>query len=1071
MRKLFTLGLVAALSVVASVSFSHAQMMMVPGSFNVSPTGAAEYSIPIIVPPGTAGMEPVLSLNYSSQQGNGLLGVGWSLGGLPSIGRCPQTIAQDGAVRGVRLDGADKFCLDGQRLVAVSGTYGGHQTEYRTEIDGFSKIVSYVDAGSGISGPAYFRVWTKSGQIMDFGTTHDSRLEATNVAVARSWAVSKIADVVGNYLKITYDENTGTGEALPSRIDYTFNDEAGLDGYSYVQFYYEGRPDVARRFIAGAQIDTTKRLKKISTVVEMAEDDDAEGVLDYNLSYQTSPITNRSVLHSVTLCPEVGACLPTTTFGVRSSSFGFDQRGYNFLSGTPSILGSSSHFQVKPADWDGDGLLDIMLWDPSDGDNKWYLARPDQSLSFDEQSFSVSAVNMLNCNSYEEMLFVGNLDGDARPDLLCRDSNGGEVTLHLNRSVPGGLNFQSYPDYSAPYPEDVWLDPEQEVYLYGDDWGVGPEDLGYHYDNDWDVFPADWNGDGLTDLMIANTGTGENHFYLNAGAPHYYVSFHQAIDPLLMKTQDMEFPPADELCWGEDIYEPEPVPCPPVVKEIPVKLVARDFNGDGIEDLYVVRQGYSNIIYFGRGDSNGDGVLDFDAESSFAFGEEDERTKIVDWNGDSQVDGSFFDAATNGSVSIWHHKGDGTVEAPDDFNPIPASVVLDANYNGNGQSKTYYPADMNGDGVNDIIIHDSEKNTYSDGDAFHLFFNTSHLDYSRCLRSDENYVVSQSCQFSGIYHSNIEYEGYFIPADFDNDGITDLMWVRSDTGTHYLYINRLDVPDLIETITTGLGSVTSITYAPGTDSAVYTPETASTWPKVDLRGPIQLVSSVSADNGVGGFYTSDYRYVGGAIDAHGRGFLGFRQFITTDTQTNIEQTLTFRQDFPYIGSLLTDEKRYLPSDILLNQTTHSHGRQLTTQNGADRYFPYVWRTKEESWDLAGPPPYRAESMPTIESTFVFDNASTYGLGEITEIGFGNVVKADVFNTSDASQKTTNSTYLNDTTNWWLGRLLTSEVVSTLSGVSMGTTDPNPIPPPPPPPPPSAVIVVPLNGFTVIPIYE
>src|ERR1700690_359872 len=42
-------------------------------------TGAASNSIPIVVAPGRVGVEPKLSLNYSSQQGDGWIGIGWSL--------------------------------------------------------------------------------------------------------------------------------------------------------------------------------------------------------------------------------------------------------------------------------------------------------------------------------------------------------------------------------------------------------------------------------------------------------------------------------------------------------------------------------------------------------------------------------------------------------------------------------------------------------------------------------------------------------------------------------------------------------------------------------------------------------------------------------------------------------------------------------------------------------------------------------------------------------------------------------------------------------------------------------
>ena len=71
------------------------------GEFRVNEQGGATYSIPISLPSGTAGVTPQISLGYSSQGGDGVMGVGWSLSAGSAISRCPKTIAQDGVISGV----------------------------------------------------------------------------------------------------------------------------------------------------------------------------------------------------------------------------------------------------------------------------------------------------------------------------------------------------------------------------------------------------------------------------------------------------------------------------------------------------------------------------------------------------------------------------------------------------------------------------------------------------------------------------------------------------------------------------------------------------------------------------------------------------------------------------------------------------------------------------------------------------------------------------------------------------------------------------------------------------------
>jgi hypothetical protein len=158
--------------------------------------GAASYLVPVKAPAGIAGMQPEISFVYNSQSGNGVMGLGWNIAGLSVISRCSSTYVQDGIRRNVKGDDDDKFCLDGQKLIAINdGTYGADLTEYKTEIDGFSKIISYERQGSG---PSYFKVWTKAGQVFEYGSTEDSRLEVSGGQTVLSWSVSSITDSVGN---------------------------------------------------------------------------------------------------------------------------------------------------------------------------------------------------------------------------------------------------------------------------------------------------------------------------------------------------------------------------------------------------------------------------------------------------------------------------------------------------------------------------------------------------------------------------------------------------------------------------------------------------------------------------------------------------------------------------------------------------------------------------------------------------------------------------------------------------------------------------------------------------------
>src|SRR5215208_2355217 len=144
------------------------------GAADISDSGEAAYSIPIFAPPGTHGMTPQLSIGYGHNSGSTLLGAGWSIAGLSSITRCPKIWAADGDVRDVRNDFSDSFCLNGNKLRLVLGTYGNAGATYQTEIETFARITSFGTAGNG---PANFVVEAKDGLIYEYGNTMDSRIE------------------------------------------------------------------------------------------------------------------------------------------------------------------------------------------------------------------------------------------------------------------------------------------------------------------------------------------------------------------------------------------------------------------------------------------------------------------------------------------------------------------------------------------------------------------------------------------------------------------------------------------------------------------------------------------------------------------------------------------------------------------------------------------------------------------------------------------------------------------------------------------------------------------------------
>lgn len=184
------------------------------GVFSVSPDGSSSYSIPFKVAPGTAGMQPRISLTYSSNGRISEAGYGWQVSGLITITRGIPNWVDEGFVSNLKNDQRDAFFLNGEKLVRVGQK--GEVVTFTTKNEQYSRIRAYGWNGRG---PTRFEVETKSGRKLFIGSTVDSRYLARGTI--QTWLIDREVDSVGNYQSYHYFKDGNL--FYIGRIDYTGN--------------------------------------------------------------------------------------------------------------------------------------------------------------------------------------------------------------------------------------------------------------------------------------------------------------------------------------------------------------------------------------------------------------------------------------------------------------------------------------------------------------------------------------------------------------------------------------------------------------------------------------------------------------------------------------------------------------------------------------------------------------------------------------------------------------------------------------------------------------------------------
>jgi len=911
--------------------------MTTPGQFGVSATGAASYTIPIIVPPGTAGLAPSLSLNYSSQSGNGILGFGWSLGGLPAMTRCPQTYAQDGTHVGVNYNGGDRFCLDGQRLLFISttGNYGDNGTEYRTEIESYSRIILHTQ--SGVTGPAWFEVHTKSGQIIELGNSTDSRVLASGTSVARVWAASKISDTVGNYMQVFY--TTDQGQYYPDHIVYTGNATASVNPYNSVYFLYQSRNDPSTLYHAGSMISTAKLLSDIKTFTNTTGA--GTPVTDYKFLY-TLGNAPFSQLISVQRCDGTGTiagCLAPATFGWQTASTWSSRIVVDSM---PTIAPPAAGIQSAGLDIDGDG-------------------HPD--------GYTRPAPGIGGC----EPLYLNNGTNWTLANMTMTYTGQPTTTACLTTGYPYGPNA-SFFDIDGDGLADMTVSIAYPTYCFC----ILRNDGQGHF-NQFGATNAtvvmthaggintDVNGDGLGDFSGYDYSTGLLSTAINQTTPAG-PAFNTVTTPVYSNNDPLEsVGDAGDVdgdgCADFRAQGPETSEIILSCRSTPTTIPIPYYTTNGILQIY-------------NGDFNGDGNTDY----------------LV-------VPGSGRTASLNISTGTSY----------------VVTNVPGLNQN-SGNTAQYFLGDIDGDGKTDVIRVDPG----------HMYVYTW-ASGTLALALTVNINLPQpGCNWNCI----TGYNGYMWTQDFDGDGCTDLV-VHSDT---YFYIKFGCHPPLLMTsVSNGVGATTAISYGKLNDNQpLYTKCTGQPgvygcgdiYPTQAVDGPIYVVSQIDTSNGLGACvpnapppnnncFTTSYAYAGAKNDLKGRGFLGYQQVTATDHQTGVVETTTYNTLFPLTGTVL--EKKRTLNSVVLSDTINSY-------------------LSVPAMPVMGTPTFVYLSVSTVTGHEVDGTAlPSTTTANTNPDAYGNIQTITV-TVSDNSSKTTQNTYSNDTTNWFIGRL-TQTVVTSIVGTS------------------------------------
>lgn len=1103
-EELMRLTIGAALVALVSCANALAQV-------SVGGSGLPNYSVPITVPPGIAGMTPQLSFLFAGAGVNGPEGFGWSVQGTSVITRCPSTLDIDGASTSVTYAPADRLCLDGQRLVRTdaagvpksttddaNGISGTEVREFRTEKDSFVRVRAYGHWGNLPEyGPKWFRVWTKAGQIFDYGSAPSNPSGAIVVEKpgvtdpddrpVMTWAIARQSDTLGNYIDFSYTRravNWGSGAVAntPTAGAEWYVQEIRYTGFSgspirlpnnKIVFDYEDRPqtytdrpyDPAEAYQAGYKNVSLARLKRIRSFIGTNL---AEPVLVRTLipTYASSPVTGRSRITQIKECFGEGTtagepgskCTQPTKFSYADSGDSDITMNDAFNLKNAALSSSDSTYGILTADFNGDGRTDILKWHDDPDLNRLYHSDGDGSFT---QNTSLNLPHQLMRSDGCYYSSVIDMNADGLPDILrfagkTKLTDGGACPVTPVSHVfinDGAGNFS---------PRAIQVKPLSGSVINAELKRQTSKDQSEQYCNPPPFAPGSVPTGSTAaqfDPQACRTGHGWTY-----GATFYFLDVNLDGRPDLVTTELPAHPPQDPGVDGENFPScPFGVTCTRVYVDDGTGLLverASNINGKslysnpGVADDYQYVKHLGNVdgdalvdlVSVGKKDSAGHWRSDGTGNFSLASGASN-CERPIDFNGDGRTD-CLYASKTGASGNLLYVSTGAQTSIVADFNlksagfelEPPDTLPIDQRYG-------HFVIDLNGDDRADILRWHDDANLNkvllsNGGGTFRLDTPVGYTN-TRFMSSNGMYATIQA-DFLGKGTLQLLRLAVAAPDGGDNRSMTNNLYVRANPM----------LPDRLLSVTSPTGLVSDITYATvaNAPSGRYTSDRGTSfdaaYPTMDVAFPMPIVTTVETDTGVGATRVkTEYAYLGLKADAQGDGLLGFRETrvqsrapdgsaMTTATRYNLRR--------PYAGVARRTESRLatlagFDAADTVSRTINIYCDKTSATAPADATEAAPCATEAKVTR-----PYLYKST---ETGFDIDAARTALPTVITTNTFdnqGNVTevtvqtKASFDGTMRTHTKVTNNVYTWDTSldRWILGRLKSATVQSTVPNLDL-----------------------------------